>query len=374
MAKKTREQYVEELKIKNSNVELIGDYIDTITKTPHLCKKHNVIWDISPSNALKGCGCSQCSREKISSKRCKLEGDYIKELEIKNPTVKLYGKYIDSKTPVEHYCTVHNVIWNIAPGNALQGKGCSFCCKEKISKALKKSEKEYVAELAVKNPTVKLRGEYLGADILTEHYCEIHQLDFNIRPSHALQGCGCKQCTNDKLPQRQPKSEKQYRNELVKIHPHIILTGRYINSIVPTPHKCLIHNFEWDPTPGNLLSGKGCPKCSESQGEKQITLWLQRNLIINISQKRFEDCRDVYTLPFDFYIPDLNVCIEYQGEQHYRPVNFGGISDEEAYNNFLKTQHHDKIKRKYCMNNDIILICIPYWEDVDEYLNKNLLI
>ena len=197
---------------------------------------------------------------------------------------------------------------------------------------------------------------------------------FNMTPSHALRGYGCPKCHIEKLPQCQPKSEKQYINELAKIHSHIKLVGKYINSITPTLHECLIHQFQWNPTPGNLLAGKGCPRCNESQGERQITLWLQQHCIANISQKRFTDCRDIYTLPFDFYIPELNICIEYQGEQHYKPVNFGGINDEEAYDNFLKIQHHDEIKRNYCINNNITLICIPYWENVSEFLNKNLLI
>ena len=374
MARKTREQYIEELKVKNPDIELVGDYVDAKTKTLHYCKKHKIFWDTTPNNALHGSGCTQCLKEKIRSKNCKSEDDYVKELAIKNPTIKLCGEYIDSKTPIKHYCKTHSVFWDIAPGNALQGKGCKFCCKERIGLALKKSEDEYITELTVKNPTVKLRGEYLGADILTRHYCEIHNILFDTTPSHALQGCGCQECHNDRLPQRQPKLEEQYIGELSKKHPNIVLTGKYINSITPTLHKCLVHNFEWNPTPGNLLSGKGCPKCNESQGEKQITLWLEQNMIVNISQKRFEDCRDIYTLPFDFYVPELNICIEYQGEQHYRPVKFGGISDDKAYSNFVTTQHHDKIKSDYCINNNIKLICIPYWEDVNEYLNKNLLI
>lgn len=372
--KKTREEYVDELSIKNPNLELIGDYIDAKTKTPHRCKKHNIIWDTSPNRALHGSGCKYCLKEKIGNKNRKSEEDYIKELAIKNPTIKLCDKYINSKTPVKHYCTIHNVFLDITPGSALQGSGCTFCCKERISNALKKSEYEYILELAAKNPTVKLRGKYLGSDILTEHYCEIHQIAFKITPAHALRGYGCSKCHIERCSQCQPKSEAQYVEELAQIHPHIILIDKYINSITPTLHECLIHQFKWKPTPNNLLSGKGCPKCRESQGEKQITLWLRRNSIENIFQKRFTDCRNVYTLPFDFYIPELNICIEYQGEQHYRPVNFGGITDEEAYNNFLITQHHDEIKRDYCTKNNIHLICIPYWEDVDTYLSKNLLI
>ena len=372
--RKTKEEYIEQLKIKNPNLELIGDYIDARTKTPHYCKKHCVTWSINPDSALRGSGCRLCSNEKIGNKNCKSEANYMKELAIKNPTVRLCDKYINSKIPVKHYCETHDVFWNISPNNALQGNGCSLCKKERISNALKKSEEEYIWELAIKNPTIKLRSKYTGTDILTEHYCEVHQIVFNTTPSHALQGYGCPQCHIDKLPQCQPKAEEQYISELVMLHPNIILTGKYTNSTTPTPHKCLIHQFKWNPTPSNLLAGKGCPKCNESQGEKQITLWLKQHNINNIPQKKFIGCYDIHALPFDFYLPELNVCIEYQGEQHYRPVNFGGISDEEAHSNFLKTQRHDAIKKNYCTSNGIQLICIPYWEDIDEYLDKNLLI
>ena len=374
MAKRNKEQYIEELKVKNPNLELVGDYIDVTTKTPHRCIKHQIVWNTSPNRALRGVGCKQCLREKIGNKNRKSEEDYIKELAIKNPTVELCDTYLGNKTPVRHHCIIHDVYWNITPNNALQGHGCNLCCKDKISNTLRKTEEEYIAELAVKNPTVKLHGKYIDMNTTTEHYCEIHKILFNTRPANAIRGHGCYRCHNEKLPQRQPKSEEQYISDLAKIHPNIILKGQYINSTTPTLHECTIHQFEWTPYPNNLLAGKGCPKCNESQGEKQITSWFYQHNILNTSQKRFRDCRDINTLPFDFYVPELNMCIEYQGEQHYHPINFGGISDEEAYNNFLITQKHDKIKSEYCIKNNIQLICIPYWEDVDEYLNKNLLI
>ena len=56
------------------------------------------------------------------------------------------------------------------------------------------------------------------------------------------------------------------------------------------------------------------------------------------------------------------MCIEYDGEQHYTPVNFGGISDERAIDNFKKTQAHDAIKNTYCQQHKINLIRIPYWD------------
>ena len=69
-------------------------------------------------------------------------------------------------------------------------------------------------------------------------------------------------------------------------------------------------------------------------------------------------------LPFDFYLHDYNVCIEYDGIQHFKPIEyFGG---EEA---FQKRQLNDKIKTEYCIDNHITLIRLPYTLSEDEIKN-----
>ena len=80
------------------------------------------------------------------------------------------------------------------------------------------------------------------------------------------------------------------------------------------------------------------------------------------------------TLPFDFYIPDLNICIEYDGEQHFEPVDFGGKGKEYAEKRFKAQQKRDNIKTEYCKNNNIKLIRIPYWEfdNVENILKQEL--
>ena len=62
-----------------------------------------------------------------------------------------------------------------------------------------------------------------------------------------------------------------------------------------------------------------------------------------------------YPLKFDFYLPDYNCCIEYDGKQHFEPIDYFG-----GKNGFIKTQERDDIKNQYCKNNDIKLIRIPY--------------
>lgn len=130
---------------------------------------------------------------------------------------------------------------------------------------------------------------------------------------------------------------------------------------------------------GNQLRGHtviGCPKCDDksSKGEKRISLYLQNKNIEFESQKRFSDCRYKRTLPFDFYIPSQNIVIEYDGEQHFRPVNLGGISDESAMKAFRLTQKRDAIKNQYCQTNDIQLIRIPYtqFDSIETILNQQL--
>ena len=60
---------------------------------------------------------------------------------------------------------------------------------------------------------------------------------------------------------------------------------------------------------------------------------------------------------FDFYLPDNNICIEYQGQQHYYPIEHFGGKDR-----FEEQVQRDLIKKEYCKNNNVILIEIPYWE------------
>ena len=117
------------------------------------------------------------------------------------------------------------------------------------------------------------------------------------------------------------------------------------------------------------LSGAGCLSCKESKGESEVRNYLFINAIEFIQQKKFSDCVYHSGLSFDFYLPNYNICIEYNGEQHYRSVDyFGG---DERFKKQLKT---DKIKKEYCILNNILLIVIKYNESVEDVLNEKLLL
>ena len=119
--------------------------------------------------------------------------------------------------------------------------------------------------------------------------------------------------------------------------------------------------------PSVHLSGVGCPVCNESQGEKAVCKFFDKHNIVYEMQKAFPDCKYKNVLPFDFFLPQSNICIEFQGRQHYKVVEAWGGQEGFEYR-----QHLGNIKRQYCKDNGIRLIEIRYDEDVEEVLDKSL--
>jgi len=133
--------------------------------------------------------------------------------------------------------------------------------------------------------------------------------------------------------------------------------------------KCSKCNHDWNAVISNRsFRGDGCPKCRESHSEKGTTKYLEDMNYSFTSQFRLEDCRDKRSLPFDFAVftesdkKYIKILIELDGLQHSQPVRFGGISKEKAEKNFIELQKRDKIKNDYCIDKNIPLLRIPYWE------------
>jgi hypothetical protein len=117
-----------------------------------------------------------------------------------------------------------------------------------------------------------------------------------------------------------------------------------------------------------------CPSCNKYTGENKIEEYLINNNISHINQYKFLGCKYKKVLRFDFYLPDYNLLIEYQGIQHYEPVDFAGKGNKWAEKQFETNQIKDKIKRDYCKNNNINLLEIPYWDIgmIDLILKNNI--
>lgn len=363
--------YINKLSIKNPNVELIGKYTNQKTQTAHRCKIHDYIWYPMPSTVLNGCGCPKCKSDK--SKKNILSNDtYCQRLKSVNPNIVPLEEYKGGLIPILHLCKKHDVKRKIVPNYALNGTGCELCEKENRHAARAKTHEKYIKELEELNPNVVCLEKYIDGNTPILHLCKIHNKEWKISPSSALRGTGCKQCGIERSIIGSTKTTDEYINELTELGltDNIAVLEDYKGANIPIAHLCKTHNEIWYPTPSNVLRGNslGCLKCNFSKGESIIEKWLKNHNISYEPQKTFEDCKDSRVLPFDFYLPKNNKCIEFDGKQHFEPIDhFGG---EES---FETLQRHDRMKRNYCRTQRIPLLRINYKDkDIDTKLEEFL--
>lgn len=362
--KKTHQQYVDEVAKVNPNIEVIEQYIDSRTHILHRCKFDGYVWKPSPTNVLHGHGCPMCSG---NIKRT--HEQYVGEVANVNPFIEVIESYINARTPIKHCCKIDGHIWRAAPYAILRGDKCPKCMGN-----AKKTTEEYVKELAIANHNIEVLEDYINSTTPIAHRCKIDGYIWNLAPSNALNGIGCPLCKSVKLSNMFVKSHDQYIAEVAIINPDLEVLEWYVNAHTPILHRCKKDGYTWKIAPSNVFCGQKCPQCQESKGERKIRQWLENHNISYIYQKKFTDCKDKKTLPFDFYIPEYNLCIEYDGEQHFKPIDFSGNGDEWSLRQFSIVQEHDKIKNQYCKNNNIHLLRIPYFKNVEEELNNFLFI
>jgi len=169
-------------------------------------------------------------------------------------------------------------------------------------------------------------------------------------------------------------TQQEFLDKAIKIHEDKYDYSQvvYVNSKSKVKIFCKKCNKFFEQNSHRHISKQkqGCPKCKSSKGEKAIRDWLIENNIRFIEQKRFKECRSKRPLPFDFYLSDYNILIEFDGEQHFNPWH----TIPNAVQKLQETQTKDRIKTKFCEDVGIKLIRINYKElnKVDVILKDNI--
>lgn len=195
--------------------------------------------------------------------------------------------------------------------------------------------------------------EYKSSNIKVKIICSIHGI-FEQQPSNHLQGKKCNFCAKNTK-----KNIEDFILEAKKIHndKYNYDLSNYIDAKTKIVIVCSKHGA-FNQRPNAHLSGKGCQSCQESHGERKIKIFLNKNNINFITQHKFINCINPFTnkkLPFDFYLPDYNICIEYDGEQHFKLTNHS-----KTFNDLKNIKSRDKIKTNFCLTNNIKLFRISY--------------
>lgn len=244
--------------------------------------------------------------------------------------------------------------------------GCGYCTGRY------KTTQEIIEE--IDNPNIEILSEYKGNEKSIKCRCNICNHEWITQPKVLITNkAGCPKCGKKKAIKNETKSKEQFVYEMSLINSDIKILGDYINTHTKIKCECKICNNIWHGFPANLLNkSAGCPKCNISNGEKLLLESLKKLNINFIPQYPINDGIHKKPLRFDAFDFKNNIAYEYNGEQHYYPVDFAGKGEEWANKQFNLTQERDISKINYCCQNNIKLIIIPYWQknDMVEVISK----
>lgn len=310
----TNEDYISRCKAKGLDLP-IEPYVNADTKIKHRCISCGKIYEQTPyAHVKRGQGCPICGRKKSIKNRKgktkkKTSEEYYNECKEKGLDLPIED-YINSRTKIKHKCS-NGHIYKQIPNDHLRGKGCKEC---------------YIIEKTLRNNARKNQT-------------------LTTRQNAFLEKC-------IQLGVDEPIDHSTYKNSYTKLYFKCSKGHIYYQS--PDMH-----------TTKNRLTG--CPICNQPKGEKFIQKYLDNHNIIYESQKRFHDLKDKTYLSYDFYLPNYNILIEYQGIQHYEECNYFGGKEK-----FRNQQYHDKLKREYAKNNGYKLLELHYSLDTQELVNRYL--
>jgi len=325
------------------------DYKRTNIKVIIIDKEYDSKHLITPYKLLNGVSCSiqNCidKEELLKSKFLLVHGDRYEY----NFTYNGYHKKISI------ICKLHGE-FKQAINSHLKGHGCSICGGSNRSNLndILKSFRGIHGDLYNYS-----KVEYINMRTKVVIICNKCSNVFDQVPYSHLKGDGCSNCSgNMKLTTEEIIKHFIEVNGDLYNYDKVEYSGAHKDVIIT----CEKHG-DFKMSPNNHRRMKGCYKCKMSKGEKIIMNYLKTNNINFISQYKFNECRYKNPLPFDFYLTDLNICIEYNGIQHYEVNEFFG--GEDGYKQRVR---NDNIKIYYCHNNKVKLVTIKYDSDIQEEL------
>ena len=334
------------------------NYINNHSKVVISCLIHGN-FEQKPNHHLSGQGCRMCAGNNFKSTK---EEFILKSNKIHNNKYD-YSKviYTGNKDKVKIICIEHG-IFEQKPNHHLSGQGCKICSgkdrtHEQLILEFKKihNDKYDYSLIDYSSPTKKIKI-----------ICKEHGLFYQLAISH-IRGYGCCKCSG-----KNKLTTQEFIKKAEKIHGE-----KYDYSLVDFKNNktkvkiiCQEHGI-FEQRPNCHLNGKSCKLCVESKGEKKIRVLLNNLNIKFESQKKFSNCINPKTnrkLSFDFYLPDYNTCIEYDGRQHFEYYH-------RFKNNLDEYLFRDNVKNNYTKQNNITLLRIPYtkFNDIDSIIRNNLI-
>jgi Zn finger protein HypA/HybF involved in hydrogenase expression len=347
------------------------EYVNSKTKIKIICPKHGFFL-MRPNSHFNGQGCPTCG--KLSAKE-NIALDYPEFLERAARVHEGQYQYVENSyknytTKMKIFCSKHGFFEQTPHSHISMNSGCPKCGTIKASMSNQKGLK------VVLNMFKSIHGNrykydestYKNVTTKMQIMCQRHGW-FEQKPYHHYGGAGCNDCAIEGVHEKQKIDFKEFIARSIETHGarYNYIKADFIDIFTPVKISCKTHG-DFFQKPRNHYRGAGCPKCQSSRGENIIRLILEELNILSEEQKTFDDLIYKGRLRCDFYLPNHNVVIEYNGLQHYEPVSiFGGT---EA---LRQTQKRDLAKYKYLIEKGIQIVIVRYDnENIRNYLIDKL--
>jgi hypothetical protein len=342
-----------------------SEYVNSTTPIKIICNEHGPFYQ-KPIYHYMGSDCPICAEIKRRKSKTKTTEKFIEEAKRIHGDKYDYSRveYKGNNRKVCIICPEHGEFW-IKPNNHLSEKqGCPGCGGTK-----KLSTSEFIKR------AIDVHGDkydyskvnYVNSSTKVCIICHkkdefgLEHGEFFETPKHHLDGHGCKKCSKNFM------DTETFIRKSRKIHGDVYdySQTKYVNSKEKVLISCKDHG-PFYVTPGEHLRGSGCPVCNGSMGEKIIYNFLKNNSIKFEYQKTFEWLKNRKHMYIDFFIPKMNVAIEYQGKQHFTPVRYSNKTEKELLKEYKTIVKRDKIKEKLCLEHGINVEYISYTDDIIE--------
>lgn len=313
-----------------------------------ICKDHGEWWQLTSSH-LRGYGCKKCGT-KINGDNRRLNNYTVDSFLIKNNKNFIRkSEYECSDGKIKFQCLECNYEWETTFSIIQSSK--NYNCRKCYIKS-KTFSNEYIDAILInKKIYIKRLDLYINASTKIKWFCLKCKNIWMARPNEILNmragcpPCGHRKYNNDDIDHILFKENRNIK----RIGDHTI-TNKHIK------WECEKCNHQWMAKSSSIITGKntGCPKCSKFLKNQYIVENTILKLNIQIQKITIKLLNK--TLYPDFYLPEYNLIIEYQGAQHYIPIKFGNYSQEIANKNFKNQQIRDQLMRDYCKENNISLL------------------
>ena len=278
---------------------------------------------------------------------------------------KIYNKK-GNERKIEIWCgNPNHKPYDVKFANFKNGQRCRKCADEENS--IKFSlDYEYVKNYIESFGFELLSKEYINYDEEIKILCPNHGIYKTTFHLFKIAKYKCPKCANEHRGEYN-KLTYEYIKNYIELFNYKLLTTEYINAKQQLSVQCFCGHKPYNVSFDRFQRGDRCPYCNQSKGEDRIEEVLRCNNINYLIQYRFENCKLYKPLPFDFYLPQYDVCIEFDGRQHFEIIDyFNGLDG------FIDRKIRDTIKNIYCQQNNIKLIRIPYWDfdNIEDILNQ----